>query len=62
MDHLCLHVENVKQSLHRTKDIMPEYSCLLLSPANMWQNNAQKFFADTNILGTVYSHQVSSLN
>uniref|UniRef100_A0A182JU38 Sterol regulatory element-binding protein cleavage-activating protein n=1 Tax=Anopheles christyi TaxID=43041 RepID=A0A182JU38_9DIPT len=52
LSHLCLHVENVKRSSQQT--LFPEYNCLLLSPANLWQQNIQNFNKDSNLLNTVY--------
>ncbi|XP_061509303.1 sterol regulatory element-binding protein cleavage-activating protein [Anopheles gambiae] len=52
LSHLCLHVENVKRSSQQT--LFPEYNCLLLSPANLWQQNMQNFNKDSNLLNTVY--------
>ncbi|XP_028042976.1 sterol regulatory element-binding protein cleavage-activating protein [Bombyx mandarina] len=43
-----------KASIER---VLPEYSCLLLSPANLWQQNLQTFSLDTNIVNTVYNYQ-----
>ena len=59
LSHLCLHVENVKRSSQQT--LFPEYNCLLLSPANLWQQNMQNFNKDSNLLNTVYVNHVSLL-
>ncbi|EDV38173.1 uncharacterized protein Dana_GF13825, isoform A [Drosophila ananassae] len=57
LEHNCLHVENVKRGAHGQLDqIFPEYGCLLLSPANLWTQNAQNFTRDTNILNTVFQY------
>uniref|UniRef100_A0A182SA56 Sterol regulatory element-binding protein cleavage-activating protein n=1 Tax=Anopheles maculatus TaxID=74869 RepID=A0A182SA56_9DIPT len=34
--------------------LFPEYNCLILSPANLWQQNIQNFNKDSNLLNTVY--------
>ncbi|KAL1398702.1 hypothetical protein pipiens_020132, partial [Culex pipiens pipiens] len=34
--------------------LFPEYNCLLLSPANLWQQNIQNFNKDSNLLNTVF--------
>ncbi|XP_053690026.1 sterol regulatory element-binding protein cleavage-activating protein [Sabethes cyaneus] len=52
LSHLCLHVENVKRTSQQT--LFPEYNCLLLSPANLWQQNIQTFNKDNNLLNTVF--------
>ncbi|XP_073951659.1 SREBP cleavage activating protein [Choristoneura fumiferana] len=45
---------NSKASLER---VLPEYSCLLLSPANLWQQNLQTFSMDVNVVNTIHSYQ-----
>ncbi|XP_058065673.1 sterol regulatory element-binding protein cleavage-activating protein [Anopheles bellator] len=52
LSHLCLHVENVKRSSQQT--LFPEYNCLVLSPANLWQQNIQSFNKDNNLLNTIF--------
>ncbi|XP_058116606.1 sterol regulatory element-binding protein cleavage-activating protein isoform X2 [Anopheles coustani] len=52
LGHLCLHVENVKRSSQQA--LFPEYNCLLLSPANLWQQNMQNFNKDSNLLNTIF--------
>ncbi|XP_023037735.1 sterol regulatory element-binding protein cleavage-activating protein [Drosophila willistoni] len=57
LEHNCLHVENVKRGVQGQLDqIFPEYGCLLLSPANLWAQNAQNFTRDTNILNTIFQY------
>lgn len=59
--NICLHVENVKMPMkHLT--VFPEYNCLILSPANLWQQNTQNFKKDTNLLSTIFHQHVSSTN
>lgn len=52
LSHLCLHVENVKRASQQM--LFPEYNCLLLSPANLWQQNVQSFNKDNSLLNTVF--------
>uniref|UniRef100_A0A182J1D0 Sterol regulatory element-binding protein cleavage-activating protein n=1 Tax=Anopheles atroparvus TaxID=41427 RepID=A0A182J1D0_ANOAO len=52
LGHICLHVENVKRSSQQA--LFPEYNCLLLSPANLWQQNMQNFNKDSNLLNTIF--------
>lgn len=59
--NICLHVENVKMPT-KYSSIFPEYNCLILSPANLWQQNAQNFKRDTNLLSTIFHHHVSLRN
>lgn len=35
--------------------VLPRYSCLLLSPANFWQNDLNKFILDPSVIKTIYS-------
>ncbi|XP_059471097.1 sterol regulatory element-binding protein cleavage-activating protein isoform X2 [Neocloeon triangulifer] len=56
LGNLCLHIEAVKEKIGG-KIKFPEYNCLVLSPANLWQNNRASFQDDANILGTIFSHQ-----
>lgn len=56
LSDLCLHVENVKR---RDKaDLFPEYNCLILSPANFWQQSVHNFNQDNNLLNTIYHNHV----
>lgn len=57
--NICLHVENVKMPT-KYSSILPQYNCLILSPANLWEQNAQNFKKDTNLLSTIYHHHVSN--
>lgn len=57
LSHLCLHVENVKRASQQM--LFPEYNCLLLSPANLWQQNVQSFNKDNSLLNTVFLTHVS---
>ncbi|KAG4069729.1 hypothetical protein HA402_008567 [Bradysia odoriphaga] len=52
--HICLHVENVKRSTKES--LFPEYNCLILSPANFWQQSSTTFNRDTNLLNTIFQH------
>lgn len=56
LGHVCLHVENIKKKDGRN-DILPEYSCLVLSPANFWKQDVQQFSQDNSILSTVFNYQ-----
>lgn len=60
LGHLCLHVEAVKQRTNsiRYETILPEYNCLILSPANFWQQDIQQFNQDSHLLTTIFNHQV----
>jgi len=60
LSHMCLHIESAKVIFDK-KMALPEYSCLALSPANLWQQNREKFQEDSNLLGTIFTYQVRGL-
>ncbi|XP_039763259.1 sterol regulatory element-binding protein cleavage-activating protein [Pararge aegeria] len=55
----CYQIEGIKRkdSKASVERVLPEYSCLLLSPANLWQQNLQSFSLDANIVNTVFNYQ-----
>ncbi|CAH0703483.1 unnamed protein product [Spodoptera exigua] len=55
----CYQIGGIKRrdSKASMERVLPEYSCLLLSPANLWQQNLQSFSLDANIINTVYNYQ-----
>lgn len=59
--HNCYQIDNIKRrdSKASIERVLPEYSCLLLSPANLWQQNLQTFSLDSNIVNTIFSYQVN---
>lgn len=57
LSQICLHVEAVKKRNPKKPDILPEYNCLVLSPANFWQRSIETFNKDTNLISTIFSHQ-----
>lgn len=58
LGHFCLHVEAIRKVKNAKFNVLPEYACLVLSPANFWQQDIQVFLRDTNIIGTVFNYQV----
>lgn len=57
LSHICLHVEAVKSRYTSDrKHILPEYSCLVLSPANLWHQNLQEFQQDSSLLSTIFNY------
>ena len=61
MDHLCLRTdglaEKYKHNIMMTK-MLPDYGCLMLSPANLWQKDPRAFQMDSNVISTVFNFQV----
>ncbi|XP_037299802.1 sterol regulatory element-binding protein cleavage-activating protein [Manduca sexta] len=55
----CYQIGGIKRkdSKASVERVLPEYSCLLLSPANLWQQNLQTFSMDANIITTIYNYQ-----
>lgn len=48
----------------KTSDVptlMPQYSCLVLSPANFWHQDVNEFSQDSTILTTIFNQHVRSL-
>ncbi|XP_067945903.1 sterol regulatory element-binding protein cleavage-activating protein-like [Watersipora subatra] len=39
----------------RERDLLPQFDCLLLSPASVWKNQIQVFETDEDVVGTVHS-------
>ncbi|KAJ8916296.1 hypothetical protein NQ315_016437 [Exocentrus adspersus] len=57
LGHVCLHIEAIKRSTHNDQlNVLPQYSCLVLSPANLWQQDVQRFAQDNSILNTIFNH------
>ncbi|XP_066601673.1 sterol regulatory element-binding protein cleavage-activating protein isoform X2 [Prorops nasuta] len=57
LGQVCLHIEAVKKRNGKKPEILPEYNCLVLSPANLWQQSTELFGKDTNLIGTIFSYQ-----
>ncbi|KOX73423.1 Sterol regulatory element-binding protein cleavage-activating protein [Melipona quadrifasciata] len=57
LDQVCLHIEAVKKRSGKKSEVLPEYNCLVLSPANLWQRSIELFAQDTNLISTIYSYQ-----
>ncbi|CAG9864006.1 unnamed protein product [Phyllotreta striolata] len=56
LGHVCLHIEAIKKAHNDRSNILPQYSCLLLSPANLWNQDVQQFSQDSGILNTIFNH------
>ncbi|KAI4480537.1 hypothetical protein M0804_010090 [Polistes exclamans] len=57
LGQVCLHIEAAKKRNGKKPEILPEYNCLVLSPANLWQQSIELFSQDTNLIGTIFSYQ-----
>ena len=56
LNNICFQVaEPISKIDHQSASYLPSYSCLLLSPANVWQNDMNKFLQDSTIIKTLYS-------
>lgn len=54
-----MHIETTRSKPYR--DILPQYSCLVLSPANFWQQDVQRYHNDNNLVSTIFNYQVSDI-
>lgn len=60
LGQVCLHIEAVKKRNDKKPEVLPEYNCLVLSPANLWQQSIELFAQDTNLINTIFSYQVKT--
>ncbi len=54
--NICLHVNEISlgnELNKQTLKLLPEFTCLYLSPTNYWANSLYAFRQDTNILDTI---------
>ncbi|KAK9395964.1 sterol regulatory element-binding protein cleavage-activating protein [Crotalus adamanteus] len=61
LDDTCLQVTDLLPGLKKLRGLLPEHGCLLLSPANFWQNDQERFSADPDIIKTVHQHEPKTL-
>ena len=54
---VCLYVEGVATSANSFQHLLPEFSCLILSPANFWKLDQNHFRDDANFLDTIFSYK-----
>ncbi|XP_019630539.1 PREDICTED: sterol regulatory element-binding protein cleavage-activating protein-like [Branchiostoma belcheri] len=52
----CLHIPEVLPKF-KAKGLLPEFNCLLVSPANFWKGDATLFKEDGQIIKTIHSFQ-----
>ena len=58
MDHECLRTDGLSPR-YRSMDILPDYGCMILSPANLWARDSVAFQMDPNLIATVFNYQRS---
>lgn len=58
MDHICLRTDGLSPR-YRSMDILPDYGCMILSPANLWARDSVSFQMDPNLIATVFNYQRS---
>ncbi|XP_066207745.1 sterol regulatory element-binding protein cleavage-activating protein isoform X1 [Saccopteryx leptura] len=61
LEEVCLQVTDLLPGLRKLRNLLPEHGCLLLSPANFWQNDREHFHADPDIIGTIHQHEPKTL-
>lgn len=55
-NNFCFQVSEPIAKIDRlSASYLPTFSCLMLSPANIWQTDINKFLQDTTIIKTMYS-------
>lgn len=54
LNDVCLHIENINSDVK----ILPEYSCLLISPNNLWHQDPEEFRTDNSLEKTIFTYQV----
>ncbi|MEE6512545.1 hypothetical protein FKM82_019603 [Ascaphus truei] len=61
LEDLCLQVTDLVPGLKKLRDKLPEHGCLLLSPANFWQNSRDRFNNDPDLIRTIQQHEPKTL-
>ncbi|KAG8443429.1 hypothetical protein GDO86_012007 [Hymenochirus boettgeri] len=61
LEDVCLQVTDLLPGLKKFRDKLPEHGCLLLSPANFWQNSQEHFSSDPDLIKTVHQHEPKTL-
>lgn len=61
LEDVCLQVTDLLPGLRKLRDKLPEHGCLLLSPANFWQNNRDLFNDDPDLIRTIQQHEPKTL-
>ncbi|XP_070247239.1 sterol regulatory element-binding protein cleavage-activating protein [Myotis yumanensis] len=61
LEEVCLQVTDLLPGLRKLRNLLPEHGCLLLSPANFWQNDREHFHADPDIIATIHQHEPKTL-
>lgn len=62
LETLCLQVTDLFPGLRRMQSVLPEHGCLLVSPANYWQNQQELFDSDPDLLKTIQKHEPKGLH
>ncbi|KAM8967355.1 sterol regulatory element-binding protein cleavage-activating protein [Pelodytes ibericus] len=61
LEDVCLQVTDLLPGLKKLRDKLPEHGCLLLSPANFWQNSHEQFNNDPDLIKTIQQHEPKTL-
>lgn len=56
LNDVCLHIENINSDIKT----LPEFSCLLVSPTNLWHQDLEEFRTDNSIEKTIFTYQSPS--
>ena len=56
LNNLCFQVSEPMAKIDKeSASYLPTFSCLMISPANIWQNDVNNFLMDSTIIKTLYS-------
>ncbi|XP_053324030.1 sterol regulatory element-binding protein cleavage-activating protein [Spea bombifrons] len=61
LEDVCLQVTDLLPGLRKLRGKLPEHGCLLLSPANFWQNDPELFNNDADLIRTIQQHEPKTL-
>ncbi|XP_026679311.1 LOW QUALITY PROTEIN: sterol regulatory element-binding protein cleavage-activating protein [Diaphorina citri] len=56
LEHQYHEWEQLKKRTKKMVGVLPEYSCLVLSPANLWQQDINMFQKDSQLISTIFNH------
>ena len=58
MDHQCLRTDGLSPR-YRSMNILPEFGCLILTPASLWGKDSGLFQMDSKLVSTIFNYQRS---
>ncbi|XP_060679735.1 sterol regulatory element-binding protein cleavage-activating protein [Hemiscyllium ocellatum] len=61
LESVCLQVTDLLPGLKKLRSLLPEHGCLLISPANFWNNDRDHFDSDPDIIRTIHQYEPKTL-